>query len=262
MPLVSFNSPAEHVGEITLNDPDHLNAMSEAMAAEMKALVSTLRGAKDRKRAIILTGAGRAFSAGGDLQMLEKKRELSEKENHKRMLEFYESFLSLRSLEIPLIAVINGHAIGAGLCVACGCDIRIASKNAKLGFTFTRLGLHPGMGATYFIPRIVGIGAASELLLTGRVIESARALELGLVTELHDTDKIVARAREIAHEIALCGPLATRQLLNSLREPGATLSAALDREAQYQSENYADAEFAEGVRAAIEKREAKFIAAK
>lgn len=257
MALVLFEERSKGVGTITLNDPGNLNAMSEAMSHEFAALISTLSYRKDL-RVVILTGAGRAFSAGGDLQMLEQKTKKGGEENRQLMHQFYDSFLGIQSLGIPLIAAINGHAIGAGLCLASACDIRVAAEGAKLGMTFTRLGLHPGMGATYFLPRILGTAAASELLLTARVIETVEAQRIGLVSKVVPTSDLIACVDSIAAEILSCGPEAVRQLLASLRNQAARLDSALEREALCQSINYASSEFKEGVRATIEKRAARF----
>ena len=257
MALVLIEERTKGVGTITLNDPANLNAMSEAMSREFLALVTTLKNRSDL-RAIILTGGGRAFSAGGDLQMLEQKSKKSGEENRQLMHLFYDSFLSIRDLGVPLIAAINGHAIGAGLCLASACDIRIAAEGAKLGMTFTRLGLHPGMGATWFLPRILGIAAASELLLSARVIEAVEAQRIGLVSKVIPVTEILSCADLIAAEVLSCGPESVRQLLASLRNQAPTLAAALEREALCQSINYASTEFKEGVRATIEKRPAKF----
>ena len=257
MALVQFDERTKGIGTITLNDPANLNAMSEAMSREFAGVVATLKARTDL-RVLILTGAGRAFSAGGDLQMLEQKTKKGGEENRQLMHLFYESFLGIRNLGVPLIAAINGHAIGAGLCVASGCDIRVAAEGAKLGMTFTRLGLHPGMGATWFLPRILGIAAASELLLTARIIEAADALRIGLVSKIVPVAEILSCADSIAAEILTCGPESVRQLLASLRTQAPTLDAALEREALCQSINYASSEFKEGVRATIEKRAAKF----
>ena len=257
MALVLFEERTKGVGTITLNDPANLNAMSEAMSREFMTLVVSLKARSDL-RAIILTGAGRAFSAGGDLQMLEQKSKKGGEENRQLMHLFYDSFLSIRDLGVPLIAAINGHAIGAGLCLASACDMRVAAEGAKLGMTFTRLGLHPGMGATWFLPRILGIAAASELLLSARVIEAADAQRIGLVSKVVAVAEILSCADAIATEVLSCGPESVRQLLASLRNQAPTLAAALEREALCQSINYASSEFKEGVRATIEKRPAKF----
>ena len=120
MARVLFEILPKNIGKITLNDPDNLNAMGEDMAAEFRALVAQIQGESRKLRAIILTGAGRAFSAGGNLDMLEAKSRLSGEENRLKMLEFYHSFLGILKLGVPLIAAINGHAVGAGLCLACG----------------------------------------------------------------------------------------------------------------------------------------------
>lgn len=258
MPLVMLKELSPQCASITLNDPDNLNAMGEEMAAEFAALVEKLRVDGSTYRSIILTGSGRAFSAGGNLEMLEKKQQLSEEENQRLMLRFYHAFLGVLSLNIPLIAAVNGHAIGAGLCLAAACDIRIASDQAKFGVTFTRLGLHPGMGATYFLPRVLGYPAAVELMLSGRVIEAPEALRIGFVSKIVPVATLESEALAIAREISACGPEANRQVLQTLRAGSTSLVAALEREALSQSMSYKSAEFKEGVRAAIEKRKPTF----
>ncbi|NDC37739.1 MAG: enoyl-CoA hydratase/isomerase family protein [Proteobacteria bacterium] len=258
MATVLFEQVTPHIGKIILNDPESLNAMSEGMATEFRELVARLKSAATLPRALILTGAGRAFSAGGDLAMLKQKTTLSKQQNQERMLWFYDSFLSVLDLEVPLIAAINGHAIGAGLCVASACDIRLVATGAKLGFTFVKLGLHPGMGATYMLPQVLGSAAARELLLTGRVVEAEEALCLGLVSKVVAPEMLPSEAHKVAEEIAANGPLCIRQLLRSVRSPALTLQSALQREALCQADNYAGAEFLEGVQATMEKRKPNF----
>ena len=260
MSLVQYDLDARGVGILTLNDPDNLNAMGEEMAKQFREIVSKISASAQAPRVLILTGAGRAFSAGGNLNMLEDKSKLSPEENRTRMLDFYNSFLGIIKLPVPLIAAINGPAIGAGLCVACACDIRIAAEKAKLGFTFTRLGLHPGMAATYFLPRVLGEAVARELLLTGRVIEASEALRVGLVSQVVAAENLINSAKAIADEILLCGPESVSSLVQSLRSPKGSLDETLQHEAILQSYSYASDEFKEGVRAAIEKRKAKFVA--
>lgn len=258
MALVTYTKIGEHTGKITLNDPDNLNAMGEAMAGEFSALVEKLRPDAQNIRALLVTGAGRAFSAGGNLEMLEKKQQLAGEENRLLMLKFYHSFLGMLSLNIPLVAAINGHAIGAGLCLAAACDIRIAGEQAKFGVTFTRLGLHPGMGGTYFLPKILGVAGAAELMLTGKVVDAAEALRLGLVSKVVPNAALQSEAETLLTDIASCGPEAVRQVLATLRSGSKTLASALEHEALCQSINYRSLEFKEGVRAAIEKRKAAF----
>lgn len=256
MPEVLFDQKPNGVGVLTLSEPDALNAMDESMAAAFQKTVKPLSGLG--LRALVITGAGRAFSAGGNLQMLEAKSKLSKAENKKKMLEFYESFLCMRDLGVPLIAAVNGHAIGAGLCLSLACDIRVVSKDAKLGMTFTKLGLHPGMGGTFFLPQVVGNAVALELLLTGRVIQGEDVRSCGIARSVVSTEEVLPKALQIADEIIACGPEATRQLLETLRPSPNELQSALDREAECQSENYGSPEFLEGVRAVQEKRSPNF----
>ncbi len=257
MALVLQTIDSDGIATLTLNDEANLNAMSDEMAKEFAEAVRSLKAHRNL-RAVILTGAGKAFSAGGHLSMLEAKRTKTAEANRLGMLAFYNSFLCVRELNVPLIAAINGAAVGAGLCVACACDFRVASDATKLGFTFLKLGLHPGMGATYFVPRIVGTALATELLVTGRVISAEEALRIGIVSRVCKAVDVVKEAHAIAAEILTCGPHATGQLLETMRGEPALLTKALEREALCQSENYASDEFAEGVTAVKEKRLARF----
>ncbi len=257
MALVLQTIDSNGIATLTLNDEANLNAMSDEMAQEFAATITSLRGNKSL-RAIILTGAGKAFSAGGHLSMLEAKRAKTPEENRTGMLAFYNSFLCMRDLNIPLIAAINGAAVGAGLCVACACDFRVASETTKLGFTFLKLGLHPGMGATYFVPRIVGPSMATELLVTGRVISADEAARIGIVSRVCKVTEVLQEAHSIASEILTCGPDATSQLLQTMRGDPTELTRALAREALCQSVNYASEEFAEGVASVKDKRSPNF----
>lgn len=258
MSLVTHTCNKKGIATLTLTDASSLNAMSEGMASEFAEAVRAL-AKLPKLRAVILTGAGKAFSAGGHLAMLEQKQQLSAEDNRRGMLSFYASFLEMLQLKVPLIAAINGAAIGAGLCLACACDIRVASDDAKLGFTFLKLGLHPGMGATFLLPRIVGRSVATELLLTSRVISAHRAQELGLVSTVCSTDTLLTTAQAIADEILLGGPEASSQLLETMRGDLIELTTALEREALCQALNYGSAEFKEGLSAVREKRAARFL---
>lgn len=251
--LVEYDEVADRIGLIRLNDPDKLNAMSEDMAVDFKNLIGKLKDKHQYLRALILTGSGRAFSAGGDLKMLESKTKLGGEENRLKMLAYYNSFLCIRDLQLPLIAAINGPAIGAGLCLASACDIRIASDKAKLGMTFAKLGLHPGMGATFLLPNIMGAARASEFMLTARVIDAAEALRVGLVSKVVTEQELMAEAKKIGDEVVSCGPEAIRQLLETLRSGMTSLDQALKREASVQSINYAGNEFKEGLKAVMKK---------
>lgn len=258
MSTVVLEQVSEHVAYIWLNQPDSLNAMSEVMARDFRSTVAQLAKSKSKPRVLILSGKGKAFSAGGDLEMLENKTTLSAEENQRRMEEFYASFLSILDLGIPLVAAINGAAVGAGLCLASACDVRVCSDTAKLGFTFVKLGLHPGMGGTYFLPRVVGDAMARELMVTGRVIDSSEAKRIGLVSQVVSTDQLQATVLKIAEEIAANGPLAVTQLIATLRAERQSLSPSLTHEARCQSINYASEEFKEGIRAIREKRAPRY----
>ncbi len=257
MGFVTRSVDAHGIATLTLNDQDNLNAMSEEMAQEFSAAVAALRN-DAAVRAVILTGAGKAFSAGGHLAMLEAKRAKSGEVNRVGMQTFYDAFLCILNLKVPLIAALNGAAVGAGLCLACACDVRVASVDAKLGFTFLKLGLHPGMGATFLVPRIVGRSMATELLLTSRVINANEALRIGLVSRVCPKESVLQEAHTIAYEMISCGPEASAQLLETMRCDMSNLSNALTREALCQSINYAGAEFAEGLAAVKEKRSPNF----
>ncbi len=180
------------------NDPDRLNAMSRAMGEAFAVAIAGLRDDPDL-RAVVLTGAGRAFSAGGDLTMIDDQAQagakapgIARREIRDTMRSFYKLFLSVRDLPVPTIAAVNGAAVGAGFCVALACDVRIASASAKLGLNFTRIGLQPGMGATWTLPRIVGPAHAAEILYSSRVFTGEQAATIGLVNRALETDAVGA----------------------------------------------------------------------
>ena len=153
---VQFEVLPGKIGVITLADQARLNALTEPMGDAFSRLVDSIQANRQGVAAIVLRGEGRAFSAGGDLDFLRARRADSPESNVTMMLAFYRRFLAVRRLPVPVVAAINGPAIGAGLCLALACDVRVAAASAQLGVTFTKLGLHPGMGATHFLPRIVG----------------------------------------------------------------------------------------------------------
>ena len=251
---------------LTFNDPERRNAMTEAMGTALADRVAAL--ARDASlRAVVLTGAGRAFSAGGDLGMIEAKGAVGRadpggagrRRNRDEMQAFYRLFLSVRDLPCPTVAALNGAAIGAGLCVALGCDLRIAAIEAKLGLNFTRLGIHPGMAATWTLPRLVGPARAAELLYTGRVIDGAEAARIGLANEAVAEAETLPRALALAAEIAASAPVAVRGTRQALaRTALASLDDQIAFEAARQAECYETADLVEGIAAVREKREPRF----
>jgi enoyl-CoA hydratase len=242
------------IAELVLARPDARNAMTEAMGDEVAAAVAEI----DRDplvRVLLVRGEGKAFCAGGDLGFLEQRLADTREGNMRAMGLFYRRFLSVRGLRVPTIAVLHGAAMGAGLCFALGCDLRLAARSAPMGLNFVRLGLHPGMGATHLLPALVGPAVAADLLLTGRTIDGTEAARLGVVNEALDDEALLPRARELAAQIASAGPLAVARCKQSLGKASRdALEAALDGEAAAQAEDYATRDLAEGVRAARERR--------
>jgi enoyl-CoA hydratase/carnithine racemase len=246
------------VASLVLARPDTRNALTEPMGREIERAVGDLNARSD-VRAVLLRGEGKAFSAGGDLGMIEARTRESAEDNRAGMLAFYRLFLSVRAIEVPTIAVLHGAARGAGVCVALACDLRVAAVDATLGLNFVRIGLHPGMGATHLLPRLVGPAHAAALLLTGGTIGAGEALRIGLVNSVHPEDRVLDEARALAARIAECAPIAVRQTKRSLQaSPGRSLDEALAAEAEAQAVDYASADLAEGVRAAREKRAPRF----
>jgi enoyl-CoA hydratase len=246
------------IAELVLMRPAARNAMSEAMGAEIRRAVDELN-ADAAARVVLVRGEGEAFSAGGDLSMLAARASLPEVENRLAMRTFYSNFLSVRALRVPTLAVISGPAIGAGLCFAMACDLRIAATGVKLAASFVRLGLHPGMGATYLLPRLIGPAAANELLLTGRAIDAEEALRLGLVSQVHPRDALDVAARALATQIAAAAPLAVVATKATLAAAiDRELDSALDREAAAQAVDFGTDDLREALLAAAERRPPRF----
>jgi enoyl-CoA hydratase len=250
---------------LTFNDPSHRNAMTAAMGESFCEVVAGL--AHDESlRAVVLTGGGSAFSAGGDMGMIEARAAegqarpgLARRAIRDTMRSFYKLFLSIRDVPCPTIAAINGHAIGAGFCVALGCDMRFAAADAKLALNFTKLGLHPGMGATWTVPRLVGPALAAEVLYTSRIFSGAQAAEIGLVNRALPGDEVLPTARAVAAEIAGCAPLAVRGLKRALeRSLDASLEDQLSFEAGEQSICFESADVLEGIEAGKARRTPRF----
>ena len=225
------------VATITLARPDRLNALTFAIYGELREVIDRA-GAEDGVRALVLTGEGRAFCSGGDVEDI--IGELFSRDM-KGLLEFTRTtgalIASLRRVRKPVVAAINGTAVGAGAVIALACDIRIASASAKLGFIFPRVGLcGADMGAGYLLPRVVGLGRASELLFTGDIVGAEEALRIGLVNRVVPPDECVPVAQAFAARLA-SGPAfahaMTKQMLES--EHGLTLEQAIEAEAQAQA---------------------------
>ena len=250
--------PAADVALLTLDNPDMRNAMSDEMTASWAAAVAEL--AADRSlRAVVVTGAGSAFCSGGNTSWIAGEPDATVDELRTRMLPFYRAWLSIRSLEVPTIAAVNGAAIGAGLCLALACDLRYAATGARLGVPFVKLGMHAGMGGTYLLPEVVGEAQARDLLLTGRVVDADEALRIGLVSRVLEPATFLDDVLEIAAGIAATAPVASRLTKLALLDGGhRDLEAALQWEAMAQPITLATEDLQEGIRASREKRAPEF----
>jgi enoyl-CoA hydratase/carnithine racemase len=246
------------VAVLTLDNPDQRNAMSEEMTSSWVAAVDQL--AADRSvRAVVVTGEGSAFCSGGNTSWIASEPDATVAELRERMLPFYRAWLSIRRLEVPTIAAVNGAAIGAGLCLALACDIRYAAAGARLGVPFVQLGMHAGMGGTYLLPEAVGSAHARDLLLTGRVVDAEEALRLGLVSRVIARDAFRSEVLATAAGIAGTAPIASRLTKLALTDGGhADLESCLQWEALAQPVTLATADLQEGIRAAREKRRPVF----
>lgn len=246
--------PSDGVALVTLDNPDLRNAMSDEMTTSWVAAMDAL-GADRSVRAVVVTGAGSAFSSGGNLTWIAGEPDATVDQLRDRMLSFYRSWLSIRRLEVPTIAAINGSAIGAGLCLALACDLRFAATGARMGVPFVKLGLHAGMAGTHLLPEVVGNAHARDLLLTGRVVEADEAFRIGMVSRVFDPATFLDDVLEVAAGIAATAPIASRLTKLALLDGGhADLETALQWEALAQPVTMATADLQEGVRAAREKR--------
>ncbi len=253
------------IATLHFNDPDRLNAMTRAMGEAFRKRIGDL-AQDDSLRAIILTGEGRAFSAGGDLDMLQDQADrgaaapgIAWRSIRDEMSTFYRLFLSIRDIPCPTIAAINGHAIGAGFCVALGCDFRYVASEAKLGLNFTRIGVHPGMGATWTLPRLVGPALAAELLYTSRTIDGNEAGRIGLANRVLPREEVLPQSIEAAREIAGNAPLAVRAVKRALRRTeNSSIEDQLQFEASEQARNFESIDAQEGIAAVREKRSPTF----
>lgn len=241
------------IGILTLNNPEKRNAMLPQLTKEFPEAIEQVRNDPEIK-VLVITGTGKAFCAGGDLEMLQDKMGQSPEQNRREMCDFYRAYLSVLNLDVPTIAAINGHAIGAGLSFTLGCDIRLVAEHAKMGVTFLNLGLHPGMGTTHLLPQIVGSAHASDLILTGRLIKADEAKEMGLVSRVLPSESLLEEAINIASQVASKSASGTRMAKRALvRSKLEGLDAALDYEATAQMSSYSSVEMENALQVLIKK---------
>lgn len=247
----------------TINRPDVRNAISSQ--ADITAIESFCAGvtADLSIRAVVLTGAGRAFCAGGNVKDMAAKRGMFAGSPYAMRGGYRGGIqripLALYELEVPVIAAINGPAIGAGLDLACMCDVRIAADTAIFAESFVKLGIVPGDGGAWLLPRVVGMARASLMTLTGDTIDAATALEYGLVSDVAPADRLLGRAQEIAQRVAANPGHATRLAKRLLRESqDMKLGPLLELSAAYQALAHHTYDHDEAVAAMLDKRQPVF----
>jgi enoyl-CoA hydratase/carnithine racemase len=247
----------EAIATITLNRPEKLNAMNMEMTDEI--VQANREVAQDESiRAVIITGAGRGFCSGADLSAADFKITGSA-DALKLMQSAAPVVMGIREMPKPVIAAVNGPAVGGGCNLALACDIIIASEKALFGQPFVLRGLHPDFGGTYFLPRMIGVAKAGDLLLTGRMIDAAEADRIGLVSRVVPEDQLESVAREIAMTLAKGAPLAISLTKASINKAlMMDLPTALESEARAQSLLFMTEDFREAVAAFLEKREPVF----
>ena len=249
------------VGVLRLNRPDNRNSMTGELLDAFALAVADARRDK-LARAIVLTGSGSCFSAGADLRsQIQRDGDANgpARMPHEGSFAMYTAFLSLLDVEVPVVGALNGHAVGGGFGLALLCDIRVGNIEARYGANFARLGLHSGLGISYTLPRIVGASNAAELLYTGRLVQGAEALRMGILSRAVVAAEVVATALEIATEIAKSAPIAVRMMKATMKQNlGWDVAQAAWNEAYAQSATIATRDFQEGMAALLGKREPVF----
>ena len=248
------------VGCITLNRPDRLNALTFAIYEELHDFFAHLNTRAD-VRAVVITGSGRAFCSGGDVEDIIGELFSRDMQGLLAFTRVTGALIqNIRMCRTPIIAAINGVAVGAGAVIALACDIRIASAKAKFGFIFPQVGLcGADMGATYLLPRVVGAGHASELLFTGDIIRADRAERINLVNRVVAPEDCLPEAMALARKLAN-GPTFAHAMTKQMIEDESTLNLreAIEAEAQAQAICMAHPDFREAYDAWVEKRAPKF----
>ena len=244
------------IATLTLNRPERLNALGGTLRQDLHDAV-TRAGADPEVRVMVVTGAGKGFCSGGDVKAMgeakagQRERPLLEKIAPGRD----RTLLAMREAPQPIIAAVNGAAAGAGMNLALGCDLRIASTTAKFTQAFVKRGLHPDWGGTYFLPRVVGMAKACEMIFTGEVIDAAEALRLGIVSRVVAPEELLPTAYEVARRIAAGPPVAIRLAKRSLyANEDLDLRGALQMETMAQNICFETEDATEGIRAFGEKR--------
>ncbi|MBI3966611.1 MAG: enoyl-CoA hydratase/isomerase family protein [Chloroflexi bacterium] len=245
------------VAKLILNRPNVLNALSMPLRAELPLALAEIRA--DREvRVVVLTGAGRAFCAGGDIRSMIENRP-SGLAMHRGLKELHRFLLDFVNLDRPTIAMVNGHAAGAGANLALACDVAFASEAAFFTQAFVKIGLVPDAGGMYFLPRAIGLARAKELMFSGRTVDAREAFELGLVNRVVPADQLEAVTLGFARQLAQ-GATKAMSLMKAVlnRSMNISLEDLLELEAHAQGAACETADFHEGIAAFTEKRDPAF----
>lgn len=256
---VLLESKQGPVATLTMNRADRLNALNNELATALNEAITRI--AADRTiHVVVLTGAGRAFCAGGDLTVISAGRARSDAAELAPLLRSgMQAVLKLRTMPQPVIAAVNGPAAGAGMNLALAADLRIAVEEAVFGQNFTKVGLFPDYGGTFFLPQLVGPAKAAELFYTGDIIEAKTALRLGIVNHVFSADRFPVEVQNLALKIATGPQLAIRAIKQTIfANEKSALVEALEREVEHQLKCFHSHDCLEGVRAFLEKREPSF----
>ena len=213
MQKVSVDTPADGIRLITLRDPDRRNAMDAVMGEQLIAAAASIAGDPDA-RCVVVTGEGKAFCAGADLPALFGDPDRPVTQRHDDLQQYYRAFFSVLELPLPTIAAVNGPAVGAGLNLAMACDVRIAGPAASFGATFSKIGLHPGGGCTYFLVRALGASRALQTMLLGDPLKAQQAVDWGLAEGIEDDP--VAAALAMAERFASVDATLARNIKRSV----------------------------------------------
>jgi enoyl-CoA hydratase/carnithine racemase len=244
---------------LKLNRPEKLNAFGGPIRDEILEALSKIHS-DDNIRVLVVTGEGRGFSAGGDIDHLKMLRENKDEQGFRAILAKGQQITrTMRALPKPVIAAVNGPCAGAGFSFALGCDIRIASEKASFGPSFALIGLHPDWGGSWFLPKLIGSARACELVFTGSMVSAAEAERIGLANRVVPHDQLMPNVMELAQRMAKNPPGVLRLAKESIyRSLSTDLETAFTRETEVQIECFYSEDFLEGVTAFTEKRKPQF----